>query len=82
VLIRSFSVILIELCKIRDPKTLRVRNSVKVLRIGFLVSFSMPFGVKAKFSQGSHELLPNPFSHAPIIVIPCVRNRVGGCLGK
>jgi hypothetical protein len=81
-LIRSFSIIPVELRKIRDPKTLRVRNSVRVLRIGFLVNSSTPFGVKVKFPQGSRDLVSNSLSHAPIIVNPYVRRRVGRCPGK
>jgi hypothetical protein len=81
-LIHSFSVIPVELREIMDPKTPWLRNNVKVLRIGFLVSSSAPFWLKAKFSQGSRDLLPNPFIHAPIIVIPRVRHRVCGCPRK
>jgi hypothetical protein len=73
VLVSGPSIVSSKPSEIWHSKPVRIRQSIKVIWIRFLVRPCPPFGCKPKLSQGPGNLFPNTVSHSPADIVHCPR---------
>jgi hypothetical protein len=66
-LVRSFVIVLIELCDVRHPKPTWIRDRIIVLGVGLLIGSGTSLGCEAKLPQCPSDLVSNPLSHHHLV---------------